>query len=57
MPDLFVFRRQKCSIGKLIFMLAVNIEFCIANFSTGIPFKILFVIKKVVVFVFIFIKT
>ena len=27
-------------------MLAVNIKFCIANFSTGIPFKIHFLIKK-----------
>ena len=31
-------------------MLAVNIKFCIANFSTGIPFKIHLVIKKVVFF-------
>ena len=27
-------------------MLAVNIKFSIANFSTGIPFKIHFLIKK-----------
>ena len=31
-------------------MLAVNIKFCIANFSTGIPFKIHFLIKKSRVF-------
>ena len=44
-------------------MLAVNIKFCIANFSTGIPFKIHFLIKKVVffflfffLFIFFFIK-
>ena len=36
MSDLFVFRCQKYSIGKLIFYAAVNIKFCIANFSTGI---------------------
>ena len=30
---------------NLNFMLAVNIKFCIANFSTGIPFKIHFLIK------------
>ena len=34
-------------------MLAVNIKFCIANFSTGKAFKIHFFIKKVVFF-FIF---
>ena len=27
-------------------MLVVDIKFCIANFSTGIPFKIHFLIKK-----------
>ena len=27
-------------------MLAVDIKFCIANISTGIPFKIHFLIKK-----------
>ena len=31
-------------------MLVVNIKFCVVNFSTGIPFKILFVIKKDFVF-------
>ena len=34
-------------------MLAVNIKFCIANFSTGISFKIIFLIKK---YLFFFIK-
>ena len=37
-------------------MLAVNIKFCIANFSTGIPFKIHFLNKKVVFFFFFFHK-
>ena len=37
-------------------MLAVNIKFCIANFSTGIPFKIHFLIKKSSFFFFFFIK-
>ena len=43
--DVFVFRCQKCSIGKLIFYAGGDIKFCIANFSTGIPFKIHFLIK------------
>ena len=30
---------------NLYFMLAVNIKFCIANFSPGIPFKIHLLIK------------
>ena len=43
----------------LYLMLAVNIKFCIANFSKGIPFKIPFLIKKnfvFVLFLFFFIK-
>ena len=32
-------------------MLAVNIKFCITNLSTGITFKIPFLIKKVVFFI------
>ena len=37
-------------------MLVVNIEFCIAIFSTGIPFKIHFLIKKFFFFFFFFYK-
>ena len=33
-------------------MLAVNIKICIANFSTGIPLKIHFLIKEVFFFFF-----
>ena len=35
-------------------MLALNIKFSSANFSTGIPFKIHFLIKKKIYFFFFF---
>ena len=41
---------------NLYFMLAVNIKFCIANFSTGILFKIHVLIKKFFFCFFFFIK-
>ena len=46
MSDLFVFRCQKCSTGKLIFYAGGEYKISTANFSTGIPFKIHFLIKR-----------
>ena len=54
MSDLFVFRCQKCSIGKLIFYAGGEYKILYANFSTGITFKIHFLIKKSSFFFFFF---
>ena len=47
MSDLFVFRCQKCSIDKLIFYARGEYKILHRHFSTGIPFKIQFLIKEV----------
>ena len=38
------------NVVQVNFMLTMNIKFCIANFSTGMPFKIHFLIKMYVFF-------
>ena len=52
MSDLFVSAVRNVVKVNLYFMLAVNIKFCMVNFSTGIPFKIHFLIKKYFFFFF-----
>ena len=52
MSDLFVFRCQKCSIGKLIFYAGGEYKILHRQFSTGILFKIHFLIKKFFFFFF-----
>ena len=51
MSDLFfVFRCQKCSIGKLILYAGGEYKILHRQFFDGIPFKIHFLIKNLVFF-------
>ena len=51
MSDLFVFRCQKCSIGKLIFYAGGEYKMLHRQFFDGNTFKIHFLIKKSSLFV------